>query len=94
SRLSKDYTILPKEVYEEDMKTIMLVDKYLKQLYNLTFAYIEYLGCSAQNGCHKDKYNWKGCISIFYDKLLNLYNIEYYRNHDPDHNLENYFRYQ
>ncbi|CAG8514287.1 17822_t:CDS:2 [Dentiscutata erythropus] len=91
SRLSEDYTILPNDctnrsrVREGGIKTITLVDEHLKQLYNPTFAYIEYLGCSARNGCHKDKCNWKGRISIPQDKPLNLCNIEYHGNHNPDH---------
>ncbi|CAG8763644.1 12347_t:CDS:2, partial [Dentiscutata heterogama] len=88
SRLSEGYTILPddctnrSQVHEGGVKTITLVDEYLKQLYNPTFAYIEYLGCSAR----------KGRISIPQDKPLNLYNIEYHGNHDPDHIRKKLYR--
>ncbi|CAG8696157.1 15077_t:CDS:2, partial [Gigaspora rosea] len=49
-----------RKVRKGGIKKIMLVDEYLKQLYNPTFAYIEYLGCSARNGCCKNKCDWKG----------------------------------
>ncbi|CAG8772110.1 7438_t:CDS:2, partial [Cetraspora pellucida] len=72
-------------VREGDIKTITLVNKDMKQLSDSTFAYVEYLGCSARNGCNKSKCNWKGRISVLKDKPLNLCNIECYGNHDPEY---------
>ncbi|KAF0363971.1 hypothetical protein F8M41_013910 [Gigaspora margarita] len=90
-KLSEDYKILPEDctnrsrVREGGVKTITLVDEHVKQLYNPIFAYVEYLGCSARNGCRKDECNWKSRISVPQDKPFNLCNIEYHGNHDPDH---------
>ncbi|CAG8798835.1 10481_t:CDS:2, partial [Dentiscutata erythropus] len=89
-KLSKGYKILPEDctnrswVRDGDMKTITLVDEHVKQLYDTTFAYIEYLGCSTRNSCKKGECNWKGRISVFQDKPLNLCNIECYSNYDSD----------
>ncbi|CAG8540246.1 13856_t:CDS:2, partial [Dentiscutata heterogama] len=43
--LSQDRTNKSR-LYEGDVKTITLVNKHAKQLFNSTFAYTEYLGCS------------------------------------------------
>ncbi|RIB27570.1 hypothetical protein C2G38_2160189 [Gigaspora rosea] len=54
SRLGDGYQILSENctnrcrVCEGDVKTITLVDEHAKQLYESTFAYVEYLGCSAR----------------------------------------------
>ncbi|CAG8518113.1 3960_t:CDS:2 [Gigaspora rosea] len=81
-RLGEGYEILAKDyknrrqVREGDVKKIILVDEYAKQLNNPKFAY---------NGCCEGKCDWKGRISVPQDKSLNLYNIECHGNHDPDH---------
>ncbi|CAG8685393.1 8124_t:CDS:2, partial [Ambispora gerdemannii] len=82
--LSKGYEILPKNciykgrVRQGDVKAITLVDKNAKQCFRLKNAYMEYLGCSTWNDCRKDRCNWKDCIVVLQDKLLNLCNIEYH----------------
>ncbi|KAF0532588.1 hypothetical protein F8M41_011091 [Gigaspora margarita] len=77
-KLSSCYKILPEDcinrsrLHERDMKTIMFIDEHANQLSHAIFAYVEYLECSARNGCRKGKCNWKGRISVPKDKLLNL----------------------
>ncbi|CAG8766308.1 6218_t:CDS:2, partial [Racocetra persica] len=44
------------------------------------------------NGCHKGKYNWKNRIAVFKNKPLNLCDIEYYRNHNPEHVRKKLYR--
>ncbi|CAG8544458.1 1779_t:CDS:2 [Gigaspora rosea] len=100
STLSEGYEILPQDrtnkgrLREGDVKTIILIDEYAKQLFNSTVAYTEYLGCFIQNGCRKGKCTWKGRIVVPQDKPLNLYNIEYHRSHDPEHIRKNHFEWQ
>ncbi|RIB30177.1 hypothetical protein C2G38_2027068 [Gigaspora rosea] len=79
------YGTTPFLLCERDVKTITLIDEHANQLSHATFAYVEYLECSARNGCRKGECNWKGHISVPKDKPLNLCNIECHRNHDPEH---------
>ncbi|KAG9289617.1 hypothetical protein G9A89_014352 [Geosiphon pyriformis] len=74
-----------KRVREGDVKAITLVNEDANKNSNSKLAYVEYLGCSNRNGCHKTKCNWKGRIAVPHDKPLNLCNIVCYGNHDPDH---------
>ncbi|RIB00429.1 hypothetical protein C2G38_2234332 [Gigaspora rosea] len=100
STLSEGYEILSQnrtnksQLREGDIKTIILIDEYAKQLSNSMVAYTEYLGFSIQNGCRKGKCTWKGCIVVPQDKPLNLCNIEYHGNHDPEHVQKTHFVWQ
>ncbi|RIB18925.1 hypothetical protein C2G38_2036498 [Gigaspora rosea] len=96
--LSEGYTILSQDctnnsrLRKGDIKSITLIDKDTKYLSNSTLVYVEYLKCSARNGCRKGKCNWKGCIAVFKDKPLNLCDIECRGNHDPDHDRKKPYR--
>ncbi|RIB30955.1 hypothetical protein C2G38_2151045 [Gigaspora rosea] len=89
--LSEGYTILSQDcadrgrLCDRDVKSITLVDEDAAQVSISKLAYVEYLGCSTQNGCRKGKCNWKGRIAVFWDKPLNLYNIECHGSQDPEH---------
>ncbi|CAG8672888.1 1920_t:CDS:2, partial [Ambispora gerdemannii] len=90
-KLGDGYKILPEDytykgrIREGDVKAITLVNESAKQCSRSKNAYIEYIGYSTWNDCHKDKCNWKGRIMVPLNKPLNLCNIECSGDHDPDH---------
>lgn len=98
--LSEGYTILSQDctdrgwLRDRDVKSITLVDEDTAQVSISKLAYVEYLGCSTRNGCRKGKCNWKGRIAVFWDKPLNLCNIECHGSHDPEHVRKNHIKWQ